>query len=54
MGELVFVVAIAAVAAALGLGLGIVMSRTVLQWIANRAVGPDDDSTSEEADGRTS
>jgi len=46
MGELLFIVVIALIAAALGLGVGIVVSRTILQRIADRALGeheePDD------------
>ena len=43
MGELVFIVVIAAIAGAIGLGLGIVISRTILRWIADRALGEDEE-----------
>jgi hypothetical protein len=48
VGELLFIVSIAVIAAALGLGLGIVLSRTILQRLADRAAGDD-----EEPDDRT-
>jgi hypothetical protein len=43
MGELIFVVVIAAIAGAIGLGLGIVLSRTILQRIADRTAGEDEE-----------
>lgn len=45
MGELIFIVVIAAIAGAIGLGLGIVISRTILRWIADRALGEDEESS---------
>ncbi|NJD27983.1 MAG: cell wall metabolism sensor histidine kinase WalK [Chloroflexi bacterium] len=43
MGDLLFIVVSALIAAALGVGLGIVLSRTIIQRIADRAMGDDEE-----------
>lgn len=43
MGELLFIVVVALVAGAAGLGLGIVLSRTIIQRIADRAMRDDEE-----------